>query len=677
MAATVARLPVRARPLLSGAASEPDRLPLLRDWNAKKFAIVLHDLVMTALAVAISLVLRFDDAALAERVAPVARILPFFVLYAGAVYAIFGLYRAKWRFASLPDLANIAKSVGVLTATALLIDYVLVGGDFYGSYFLGRQVIFIYALAQMALLGGPRLAYRYWKDSRRRSDSKASPAAFAILIGRASDAEFAIRAVESGTLKGLLPKAILSPRPGEAGMTLRGVPILGTVDSLEAVVAEFEARGTAFRRILVLPSVLSEEQPEQLFRRARKLGLALSRLQSLDEEATQIAPVEIEDLLLRPTVSIDSKGIGRFLRGKRVVVTGGGGSIGSEVCMKVAAAGAASVLILENSEPALHAISERLLAQGRKTEILGHICDVRDRQRLSELLGAFKPDVVFHAAALKHVPYLETDWEEGIRTNIRGSMNAADASVAAGADVFVMISTDKAIQPVSMLGATKRFAEIYTEALDDRMRGEGGRTRLISVRFGNVLGSNGSVVPKFKAQIERGGPVTVTHPDMVRYFMTVGEAADLVLTAATHARDEGAAARASTYVLQMGQPVRIMDLAERMIRLSGFEPGVEMEIAFTGVRPGERLHEILFATDEKPVDIGVQGVLAAQTRGATLPVIADWVKRLDGAVLKHDRDQAEAVLTEAIPTFAQRNGVAPPVPPGLEAPVSVAASRAG
>ena len=240
------------------------------------------------------------------------------------------------------------------------------------------------------------------------------------------------------------------------------------------------------------------------------------------------------------------------------------------------------------------------------------------------LIAQFKPDIVFHAAALKHVPLLEKDWDEGIKTNVFGSINVADAAAAAGASAMVMISTDKAIEPVSVLGATKRLAEMYCQALDDELshHGSGGRQtmRLISVRFGNVLASNGSVVPKFKAQIEAGGPVTVTHPDMVRYFMTIREACDLVVTAASHALDR-ANGDVSVYVLNMGQPVKIVDLAERIIRLSGLEPGRDIKIAFTGIRPGERLHEILFAREEETADIGIPGIVAAKPVRPSLEAI--------------------------------------------------------
>ena len=281
--------------------------------------------------------------------------------------------------------------------------------------------------------------------------------------------------------------------------------------------------------------------------RARRLGLIVSRLPSLESgEAPRLTTVAVEDLLLRPSEKIDYARLEALVKDKSVIVTGGGGSIGSEICDRVVTFGAARLLVIENSEPALYAVTEALAAQQTGAVIEGRIADIRDRERILRLMNEFKPDIVFHAAALKHVPILERDWSEGVKTNIFGSVNVADAALAAGAEAMVMISTDKAIEPVSMLGLTKRFAEMYCQALDHDLASQSGgkpRMRLISVRFGNVLASNGSVVPKFKAQIEAGGPVTVTHPDMVRYFMTIREACDLVLTAATHALGAGASGR--------------------------------------------------------------------------------------------------------------------------------------
>src|SRR4029079_1325330 len=326
-------------------------------------------------------------------------------------------------------------------------------------------------------------------------------------------------------------------------------------------------------------------------------------------------PVDVEDLLLRPRVKIDYGRLEGFVRNKSIIVTGGGGSIGAEICDRIVTFGVGRLLVIENSEPALHAILEMLATKQSPAKIEGRLADVRDRTRIFRLMSDFRPDIVFHAAALKHVPLLERDWGEGVKTNVFGSVNVADAAVAAGASAMVVISTDKAIEPVSVLGASKRFAEMYCQAIDvdlaRRRDGQKRAVRWIAVRFGNVLASNGSVVPKFKAQIEAGGPLTVTHPDMVRYFMTIREACDLVVTAASHASEQSNG-DASVYVLNMGQPVRIVELAERIIRLSGLEPERDIKITFTGIRPGERLNEILFARGEETSDTGIPGIVAAK-----------------------------------------------------------------
>jgi O-antigen biosynthesis protein WbqV len=292
---------------------------------------------------------------------------------------------------------------------------------------------------------------------------------------------------------------------------------------------------------------------------------------------------------------------------------------------------------------------------GRRSNVAidGRIADIRERERVLALLTEFGPDIVFHAAALKHVPILERDFGEGVKTNIFGTVNVADASLAAGAKAMVMISTDKAIEPVSMLGLTKRFAEMYCQARDHelaRAASSAPQMRLISVRFGNVLASNGSVVPKFKAQIEAGGPVTVTHPEMVRYFMTIREACDLVITSASHALG-GATHDVSVYVLNMGQPVRIADLAHRLIRLSGLVPGEDIEIVYTGIRPGERLHEQLFTTGEPPTNIGIEGITAAKPFEPSTATVQGWIRSLEDAEKACDFERIKTILKSAIPEF--------------------------
>src|ERR1700720_996020 len=630
---------------------------LLPTFTPRTALILAHDLLATVAAIIVTFYLRFEGPGLAQRQDLLVAVLPAFLVYAAAVYAFFQLYKTKWRFASLPDLFNIFRAVTVLALSLLVLDYILLAPNLYGTFFFGKITIALYWFVQMSFLGGSRVAYRYFHFTRVRQQAKRADSAATLVLGRAADAEVLLRAIESGAVRKIWPVGILSPSNADQGQGIRGVAVLGSLDELETTLANLAARGTPVARLVLTPSALAPEaHPEAILMRARRAGLAVSRLPSLDAgEAPRLAPVAGEDLLLRPSVTIDYRGLETFVRGKAIVVTGGGGSIGAEICDRIVTFGAARLLIVENSEPALHEALESFAAKDGRARIEGRIADVRDRARMFRLIADFKPDMVFHAAALKHVPLLERDWAEGVKTNVFGSVNVADAAVAAGARAMVMISTDKAIEPVSVLGATKRFAEMYCQALDSdfaRPHEAGRRSmRLIAVRFGNVLASNGSVVPKFKAQIEAGGPLTVTHPDMVRYFMTIREACDLVVTAASHALAPGQR-WVAVYVLNMGQPVKIVDLAERMIRLSGLEPGRDIDIAFTGIRPGERLHEILFAREEPSVPIGIEGIVAAKPMSPSLEAMRGWLAALEQGLARGDRSGIYGVLRDAVPDFS-------------------------
>ena len=631
--------------------------------NPRRVLIVVHDLVATALAIMATLYVRFGDGqngGLDDRYPWLAIILPCYIAYAGLIYWYFHLYMAKWRFASLPDLRNIFRAVSVLAISLLVLDYVLLYPSLFGTFFFGKVTIALYWFLQMFFLGGPRIAYRLFRLSRTQQHVKGLDAMPTLIVGRAADAEVLLRAIESGAVKNVLPVGILSPSSADQDHSVRDVPVRGFLDELEPVIVTLRSQGVRVSRLVLTPSALEPElHPETMLMLARRLGLAASRMPSLGEGevALRLTPINVEDLLLRPSVKIDYQRLEHFIRGKTVVVTGGGGSIGSEVCDRVVNFGAARLLVIENSEPALHAVLERLAAKSSATVVDGRIADIRDRDRMFALIGEAKPNLVFHAAALKHVPILERDWEEGIKTNVFGSVNVADASRHAGVEAMVMISTDKAIDPVSVLGATKRLAEMYCQALDaggrNGNRANGGKLplRMIAVRFGNVLASNGSVVPKFKAQIEAGGPVTVTHPDMVRYFMTIREACDLVITAASHALGM-AQGTTSVYVLNMGQPIKIVDLAERMIRLSGLEPGRDVDIVFTGIRPGERLNEILFAREEPTSDIGIEGVVAAAPVCPSIDVVEGWLAKLKRDLEAGERAAIYGVLRQAVPNFA-------------------------
>jgi FlaA1/EpsC-like NDP-sugar epimerase len=623
----------------------------------RQILVVVHDLVATAAAVLASFYLRFETDGLMARLDGLYLVLPLFLVYAAVVYQLFGLYKGKWRFASLPDLSNIFRAVTVLAVSLLVLDYVLVAPNFLGTFFFGKLTIVLYWFLQMFFLGGPRIAYRQFRSSRTRQQVMSAESTPTLVLGRAADADMLLRAIESGAVKKIWPVGILSPSPADRGQTMRGVAVLGGLDDLERVVGDFAGRGRPVARLVLTPTALEPEvHPETILMKAKRLGLITSRLPSLDEagEALRLAPVNVEDLLVRSAVKIDYKRLEACVKGKAIIVTGGGGSIGSEICDRIVTFGAARLLVIENSEPALHAVLEMLSVKSGGARIEGRLADVRDRDRIFRLTANFKPDIVFHAAALKHVPLLEQDWGEGVKTNVFGSVNVADAAAAAGAVAMVMISTDKAIEPVSVLGASKRFAEMYCQALDNqfaRRPAAPGRTmRLIAVRFGNVLASNGSVVPKFKAQIEAGGPVTVTHPEMVRYFMTIREACDLVVTAASHALARERA-DVAVYVLNMGQPVKIVELAERMIRLSGLEPGRDVEITFTGVRPGERLQEVLFGQEEPTTPIGIEGVVGARPVSPSLDSMRGWLAALEQGMTREDRSVIYGVLRDAVPDF--------------------------
>ena len=616
--------------------------------------IAAHDALATAVALVGSFYIRFEGN-FTDRLPLLLNILPYFIVFSLFVCYFCHLTTSKWRFISLPDALNILRAATVLALTLLVLDYIFVAPNVQGAFFFGKVTIILFWFLEVSLLSASRFAYRYFRYTRVRRHARAEDAAPTLLVGRAADAEILLRGIESGAVKRIWPAGLLSPSPADRGQLIRNIPVLGGIDDLEDVIADFAKRNKPIARVVMTPSAFDPEaRPEAVLMRSRRLGLIVSRLPSLESgDLPRLTSVAVEDLLLRPSEKIDYARLEALVKNKAVIVTGGGGSIGSEVCARVVTFGAARLLVIENSEPALYAITEALTATGTSASIEGRVADIRDRDRILRLMNEFRPDIVFHAAALKHVPILERDWSEGVKTNIFGTVNVADAALASGAGAMVMISTDKAIEPVSMLGLTKRFAEMYCQALDHDLaaRPDGKPSmRLISVRFGNVLVSNGSVVPKFKAQIEAGGPVTVTHPDMVRYFMTIREACDLVITAAAHALSPERP-DVSVYVLNMGQPVKIVELAERMIRLSGLQPGHDIDIVFTGMRPGERLNEILFAHEEPPLEIGVAGVMAAKPNEPPMQSMRKWIAALQQAIVRDDRSTIKAVLKDAVPEF--------------------------
>jgi O-antigen biosynthesis protein WbqV len=405
--------------------------------------------------------------------------------------------------------------------------------------------------------------------------------------------------------------------------------------------------------LIIADDEMPQEQIADLLERANGLGLTVGRLPRLTDfngntdSASAVQPVDLRDLLGRPQVVLDREAMRRLIFGRRVLVTGAGGSIGSELCRQIAEFEPSRLTLLENSEFNLYAIGKEL---DERAPTLSHrdvLADVRDGPAVQRLFAAERPDIVFHAAALKHVPLVEANTIQGARTNVLGVQVIADACARYGASVMVLISTDKAVNPHNVMGATKRWAEAYCQAMDL----EGGPTRFIAVRFGNVLGSSGSVAPLFQRQIAAGGPVTVTHPDVCRFFMTIPEAVQLVLQASAHGSTE-ASQRGEVHVLDMGKPIRILDLARQMIRLSGKQPDVDVKIEFIGLRPGEKLYEELVHEHERPTGAEGLGVFSVSPRTTDIAILRRQMAELAAAAARFDEAKVLRLLQAAVPEFA-------------------------
>ncbi|MEA2864026.1 MAG: hypothetical protein QOC84_1982, partial [Bradyrhizobium sp.] len=457
----------------------------LSNLTSRNALIATHDALATALALLFSLYLRFEGDAFFDRLPLLLQILPWFIVLSVIVCYGFNLTTTKWRFISLPDALNILRVATVLTLALLVLDYVFVAPNIrgtpvvrnlQGAFFFGKTTIVLYWFLEVFFLSAMRFAYRYFRYTRARHHARTEDASPTLLIGRAADAEILLRGIESGAVKRIWPVGLLSPSSADRGQSIRNIPVLGGIDDIEDVVGDFSRRGKPIARVVMTPSAFEPDaRPESVLMRARRLRLIVSRLPSLESgEAPRLTAVAVEDLLLRPSENIDYARLEALVKNKSVIVTGGGGSIGSEICDRVVTFGAKRLLVIENSEPALYSVTEALAAHGTDAAIEGRIADIRDRQRIMRLMDEFQPDIVFHAAALKHVQILERDWGEGVKTNIFGSIIVADAALGAGAEAMVMISSDKAIEPVSMLGLTKRFAEMYCQALDHDLASQPG-----------------------------------------------------------------------------------------------------------------------------------------------------------------------------------------------------------
>jgi FlaA1/EpsC-like NDP-sugar epimerase len=548
----------------------------------KRLFLLVFDVVMVNVAVFIALILRFDRSIPQESVDAFFNTLALSAIVKIYIYQHFGLYKSIWRYASTEELMQIVYAVLLGTISDYVIALLLQSP-------LPRSVYIISFLLTMAFVGGLRMSYRVIKEYGTNKTSSPLKFLRVMIIGAGQAGAILIREMKSNASMCYKPILVIDDNKSKYRSFVNGVEVLGTREDIARLAKEYKIDEI----ILAIPSI-SQKGKSNILNICKttkcKLKIFHGIQNSLDSKlgGNTVRAVNIEDLLGRDEIISDVNGISEYIRDQVVLVTGGGGSIGSEICRQVAMLRPKKLLILDIYENSAYELQQELKKfHGDRLDFDVLIASIRDEERLKEIFSLYKPSVVFHAAAHKHVPLMESNVREAVKNNVFGTLNVARCANEHNANSFVLISSDKAVNPTSVMGATKRIAEMIVQSMDRR-----SRTEFVAVRFGNVLGSNGSVIPTFQKQIAQGGPVTVTDPNMVRYFMTIQEAVRLVIQAGAMAQG------GEIFILDMGKPVKIIDLAKDLIRLSGLEPDADIKIEFVGQRPGEKLFEELLLEEE-------------------------------------------------------------------------------
>jgi FlaA1/EpsC-like NDP-sugar epimerase len=601
--------------------------------------LVVFDLIGCLIGLSLAYAIRFETFEIGEpHRGTLLRVLPWLLGFKVLVFYRAGLYRRLWRHAGVVELERILTASGVAAvATAVLGGWLLPALGL-APVRVPISVLVLDAVLTPVIVTAPRFLGRWLshRESRNRNEGIK-----VLIAGAGSAGELIARELRTNLKLGLVPVGFVDDDGAKHGLEMQGLPVLGPIDRL----VDFRERFRADEIIIAMPSAPGSVIREAM-RKAQQAGLRARTIPGMFEilsgraGISTLRPIQIEDLLRREPVRTDLDRVHALIEERTILVTGAGGSIGSELCRQVARLNPGRLVVLGHGENSIFGITNELAERHPGLVVSPVIADVRDAERISRIIDRFRPSTVFHAAAHKHVPLMEVNVAEAVTNNVQGTRNVVLASARAGVERFVMVSTDKAVRPTNVMGASKRVAEQIVQETADHCG-----QNYIAVRFGNVLGSRGSVVPTFLRQIEDGGPVTVTHPEMRRYFMTIPEAVQLVLQAAVLGRG------GEVFVLDMGEPVRIVDLATDLIRLSGFEVGRDIEIHFTGVRPGEKLYEELFFGREHAEPTEHPKVLRA--RHADLPiglssVVDDLVHR---AVTCGTDDELRRLLCRLVPDY--------------------------
>ncbi len=598
----------------------------------KTLLLMLCDAVIINLAMIIPFGLRFyENGSIDRYLSSYISIAPWATITFIAIFYVFKLYNRVWAYASTGELFAVIQAVtlGSLATIAM---------SFFSHTQLPRSIAVMHWALAILLMGGSRLVWRYIVERMKTSGHK--PTRRALIIGAGDGGALVARELK-GNKSSFVPVGFIDDDPMKKNAAVLGLPVLGTREQIPEMVALHRINLV----IIAMPSVEASVIRDivDICRSTQaELKILPGVYQIIDGQVSvsNLRPVQLEDLLRREPVRVDLEEIAAYLNEMTVLVTGAGGSIGSELCRQVAAVGPKKLVLLDHCENSIHSIWLELTEKFPGVPLALEIADVRDKPRVESLFHTHRPGVVFHAAAHKHVPLMELHPAEAVKTNVFGTRNAALAASRSGARVFVMISTDKAVNPSSAMGATKRLAELIITQ-ENRV----SNTIFTAVRFGNVLGSNGSVVPVFQRQIARGGPVTVTHPEMKRYFMTIPEAVHLVIQAGSMAKG------GEVFLLDMGEPVKIVDMARDMIKLSGLEPGKDIQLEFTGIRPGEKLFEELLTAEEGSSATSHKRIFTARPALVEVEALESELTKLSGKGLQCTVEDIFNALGAIVPRF--------------------------